>query len=67
MFYCIIIDSISPHLVHETLKMTRSIGQNTFIVQKKVSNSNIWATVYTGSRNFDQIYWNQCLPDWYTL
>jgi len=25
MFNCIIIDSISPHLVHVTLKMTRSM------------------------------------------
>jgi len=25
MFYCINIDSISPHLVHATLKMTRSM------------------------------------------
>jgi len=34
MFYCIIIDSISPHLVHETLKMTRSMVK-THVLYKK--------------------------------
>jgi len=39
MFYCIIIDSISPHLVHETLKM--SMVKTHLLYKKKVSNSNI--------------------------
>ena len=35
MFYYIIIDSISPHLVHETLKMTRSMVKTHSLYKKR--------------------------------
>jgi len=46
MFYCIIIDSISPHLVHETLKMTRSMVKTHLLYKKRFQFQHLSHSVY---------------------